>query len=187
MNKKRLPDILIPNDYQHFYAIVQVMTEEWLSRLTGLKMNCDLASSLVLHRYPPPVPEAAAILADKIANQSVFFAGMTETLRQIVWLHRLSDERLPAEEWEYLLRERWKPYDEDAWDDLFEQVVDTLKPVMAGWQQVRGHILAVLAMLPGQPLHAQLQTCLDRGDKLARNLDDLLNPVFVKAQRIWQD
>jgi hypothetical protein len=188
MDEKRLTDILIPNDYERFANIVREMSENWIVRLSGLVLQGQLVDRVIMQRYPELLTDFIAGKIAELRESDTRFITIKQKLENILWLQHILGSGANQEVREYLHRECWKPYDEHAWDILFEQVVDAVLPALDVWLIARGHILAIHAAIPSDhPLHSKLPNLIEQGDRSARELEDRLNARFVKAQRIWRD
>jgi hypothetical protein len=182
---RRLTDMLIHHNYDRFFGVVRTMSEQWIASLSALKMTCEIAERLSTRRYPPSPIATIRKSIQELHAESALLNDVTIKLRNLLWLRHIATSNQDAE---HLQRDRWKPFDENAWDILFEQVVDTLIPAQDAWLRADQHIRAIQRTLPeDHPLYGHLQVCLDDGNSYAHKLENMLNSVFVKAQRLWTD
>lgn len=118
--------------YEAFYELVHSYSEDLLVPAAALKMATDLLAR-VAERLPDTIA-SAFMEREKVSTLKSQARELQETVRSCFWPHRAAEigtgvltgeaHRLD----EALNRERWSPYDQQAWDAFCATVAEQLMP-----------------------------------------------------------
>lgn len=136
--------LLQPASYETFYRLAHSYSEDLLTNAAFIKGASDLLARAI--DFPPKqefTSEAELTqLKDHIHALKASAAELQEAIRACFWPHVTQEmkrgelTRQAHDLDEVFNRERWTPYDGDAWDRFFTALVEKLQPPLTAFKQL---------------------------------------------------
>jgi hypothetical protein len=125
MPGSRVAEFLVARDYDHFYQLAHCLSEYVLVRTIDFSTKAQVLKEI--YKITPTKtfsnPDAVEIIENAIFHWNEFAPDAVEKVRRFFW------PRLATEEgFHELNRQRWLPYDSQAWDDFFADFVLFMTP-----------------------------------------------------------
>jgi hypothetical protein len=115
-------EFLAPNTYETFYQLAHALSEQALLGMTGISTRTQVLKKL--HEMTPPhtfEDPSASKTAENVAFHLCEFAQMTvKEIRLFFWPQLASSQEVN--------RQRWAPFDAQAWDAFFAEFVLFMTP-----------------------------------------------------------
>ncbi len=129
---------LQPPSYEIFDQLAHAYAEELLVHAVAIQSSSDMLGRVV-DRSGSPDTESHQF-RENIRILETHSRELPQTIRACFWPHIAKSK---GEQWseardldEAFNRERWSPYDGDAWDRFFEGVVQQLQPQFVEFKQL---------------------------------------------------
>jgi hypothetical protein len=135
--------LLQPPGYETFYSLAHSYSEDLLANAAVIKGASDILARTVDLWSGQIVASGAewTQLKDNIHSLKVRAGDLQETIRACFWPHvaeelkRGVSTRQVHDLDEAFNRQRWAPYDGDAWDQFFATLVEQLQPQFAAFKR----------------------------------------------------